>query len=84
MAPRQKFPAGFVEPCIPTLAARPRSGADWVHEIRHDGHRLIVHRDVRLFTRRGYDWSDRYRAIARKAAKLRVSRSGVPSISHLI
>jgi bifunctional non-homologous end joining protein LigD len=38
------------------------------------GCRLIVRRDgvtVRLFTRRGYDWTDRYPAIARAAAKLR-------------
>jgi ATP-dependent DNA ligase len=45
-----------------------------VHEIKHDGYRLIVRRDgntVRLFTRRGYDWTDRYPAIARAAAKLR-------------
>jgi hypothetical protein len=42
MAPRRKFPAGFVEPCIPTLAARPPSDADWVHEIRY---RLIMRRD---------------------------------------
>jgi bifunctional non-homologous end joining protein LigD len=38
------------------------------------GYRLIVHRDgnaVRLFTRRGHDWSDRYPAIAAAAAKLR-------------
>jgi hypothetical protein len=33
---------GFVEPCIPTLAAKPPSGPDWVHEIKHDGYRLIV------------------------------------------
>jgi bifunctional non-homologous end joining protein LigD len=33
-----------------------------VHEIKHDGYRLIVRRDgkaVRLFTRRGHDWTDR-------------------------
>jgi bifunctional non-homologous end joining protein LigD len=49
-------------------------GADWVHEIKHDGYRLQVRRDgdaVRLFTRRGYDWSGRYPAIARTAALLR-------------
>jgi ATP-dependent DNA ligase len=49
---------GFVEPCIPTLAAKPPAGPDWVHEIKQDGYRLIVRRDglaVRLFTRRGYD-----------------------------
>ena len=36
---------GFVEPCIPTRAAKPPSGPDWVHEIKHDGYRLIVRRD---------------------------------------
>jgi bifunctional non-homologous end joining protein LigD len=65
---------GFVDPCIPTLAAKAPSGADWVHEIKHDGYRLIVRRDgptVRPFTRRGYDWTERYPAIAGAAAKLR-------------
>jgi hypothetical protein len=45
---------GFVEPCIPTLAAKAPSGPGWVHEIKHDGYRLIVRRDgkaVRPFTR---------------------------------
>jgi bifunctional non-homologous end joining protein LigD len=45
-----------------------------VHEIKHDGYRLIVRRDrpaVRLFTRRGHDWTNRYPAIAGAAAKLR-------------
>jgi ATP-dependent DNA ligase len=67
-------PNGFIAPCIPTRAAKPPAGPDWVHEIKHDGYRLIVRRDgdtVRLFTRRGYDWSGRYPAIARAAAKLR-------------
>src|ERR1700693_3423908 len=65
---------GFIDPCIPTLAAKPPSGPDWVHEIKHDGYRLIVRRDgkaVRLFTRRGYDWTDRYPTIASAAGKLR-------------
>jgi bifunctional non-homologous end joining protein LigD len=71
---RRVLPVGFVEPCIPTLAAKPPSGPGWVHEIRHDGYRLIVRRDgdtVRLFTRRGHDWTDRYPAITSAAAKLR-------------
>jgi hypothetical protein len=45
-----------------------------VHEVKHDGYRLIVRRDgetVRLFTRRGYNWTDRYPSIAAAAAKLR-------------
>jgi hypothetical protein len=31
---------GFVAPCIPSLAHKPPSGPDWVHEIKHDGYRL--------------------------------------------
>jgi bifunctional non-homologous end joining protein LigD len=65
---------GFIDPCIPTLAAKPPSGPGWVHEIKHDGYRLIARRDgkaVRLFIRGGYDWTDRYPAIASAAAKLR-------------
>src|SRR5215212_1290407 len=64
------------QPCIPTRGTKVPSGPDWLHEIKHDGHRLIVQREsnrVRLLTRRGYDWSDRYplitflREIRRKA-----------------
>jgi bifunctional non-homologous end joining protein LigD len=49
------------------------SGPDWVHEIKHDGYRLIVRRHgpaVRLFTRRGHDWTARFPGIAKAAAKL--------------
>jgi bifunctional non-homologous end joining protein LigD len=57
----------MIPPCIPTRAYKVPSGPDWVHEIKHDGYRLQVRRDgdtVRLFTRRGYDWTGRYPAIA--------------------
>jgi ATP-dependent DNA ligase len=37
-------PSGFIEPCLPK-AVRPPSGPLWVHEIRHDGYRLMVRRD---------------------------------------
>jgi hypothetical protein len=53
---------GFVAPCIPSLAHKPASGPDWVHEIKHDGYRLIVRRDGKAV---------RYPAIASLAAKLR-------------
>ena len=39
------------------------SGANWIHEIKHDGYWLMVRRDpvgIRLITRRGNDWSDRF------------------------
>jgi ATP-dependent DNA ligase len=39
-------PAGFIEPCLPSPAERPPSGPGWVHEIKHDGFRLMVRRDA--------------------------------------
>ncbi|MFL6799885.1 MAG: hypothetical protein ACJ8F3_21020 [Xanthobacteraceae bacterium] len=55
--------SGFVSPCLPSRAERPPSGPDWVHEIKHDGFRLLARREgnsVRLFTRRGIDWTERF------------------------
>jgi bifunctional non-homologous end joining protein LigD len=72
--PKVRPRSPFVAPCIPTRALKPPAGPEWVHEIKHDGYRLQVRRDgdvVRLFTRKGYDWSDRYPAIAVTAMKLR-------------
>jgi hypothetical protein len=48
-------PPGFIEPCLPTLGHTVPSGQQWVHEIKHDGFRLICRRDgdrVRVFSRR--------------------------------
>jgi bifunctional non-homologous end joining protein LigD len=73
-----RAPSSFVSPCLPTVAARPPIGAGWVHEIKHDGYRLQVHiRDgrVRLFTRTGVDWSDRYPWIVEDAARLPVKQA---------
>ena len=50
------------------------SSPDWIHEVKHDGFRLIVVRDgdrVRLLTRNGYDWSKRYPWIVESALKNR-------------
>jgi bifunctional non-homologous end joining protein LigD len=72
--PKVRPRSPFVAPCIPTRALKPPAGPEWVHEIKHDGYRLQVRRDgdvVRLFTRKGYDWSDRYPAIVLTAMKLR-------------
>src|ERR1700716_2083985 len=71
-SPKQR-PPGFIEPCIPTRVDKPPAGPLWIHEIKHDGYRLIVRKNgdrVRLFTRRGYDWTDRYSLIAAGAAGL--------------
>jgi bifunctional non-homologous end joining protein LigD len=36
---------GYISPCIPTRAAKPPSGPDWVHEIKHDRYRQRVRRE---------------------------------------
>ena len=63
---------GFIEPQIPTLTDQPPDGDGWIHEIKHDGYRLLVldGRSVRAFTRNGHDWSDRYPGILAAAARL--------------
>jgi len=38
------LPTGFIQPCLPSKVARPPSGPLWVHEIKHDGYRLMVRR----------------------------------------
>jgi bifunctional non-homologous end joining protein LigD len=42
MLARRVHTDGFVDPGIPTLAAKPLAGPGWVHEIKHNGYRLIV------------------------------------------
>ena len=66
----------LLAPCLPSKAARPPSGRDWVHEIKHDGYRLMVRRDgarVRCFTRNGHDWAGRFPAIVEAALRLKAS-----------
>ena len=63
----RKRPPGFIVPAQPVQRNRPPIGPNWVHEIKHDGYRLIVRRQgetVRLFTRRGIEWTARFPAIA--------------------
>ena len=71
------LPAGFIPPCLPTKAPRPPSGAVWLHEIKHDGFRVIARKDgerVRLYSRPGNDLTDRFPLIVEALARLR-SRS---------
>ena len=42
------LPRGFVPPCLPTKAPQPPSGDTWVHEIKHDGFRVIARKEERL------------------------------------
>jgi bifunctional non-homologous end joining protein LigD len=88
----------FIEPCLPSRADRPPTGPGWVHEIKHDGFRMMVRRDragIRLITRNGHDWSDRFPLIAEAAGALKArsflvdgeavarDRDGLPSFDWL-
>jgi len=73
---RPHYPVGFIEPCLPSPTARPPSGSDWVHEIKHDGFRLLARKDgdrVRLYSRRGNDLTYRFPLIVEALSRLRSS-----------
>ncbi len=70
------LPFGFGDPCLPTRVPVAPSGSMWVHEIKHDGYRLMVRRTdsgVRIRTRNGHDWTDRFSLIVEAASKLRAT-----------
>src|SRR5262245_4942923 len=73
---RLRFFPDFVEPCLPSPVERPPAGSDWIHEIKHDGFRLLARRGaagVRLFTRNGHDWTDRFPLIVEALNALKVT-----------
>jgi bifunctional non-homologous end joining protein LigD len=48
----------------------------WIHEIKHDGFRIVARRVegvVRLYTKNGYDWAERYPLIVDALCRLKVS-----------
>src|SRR5213594_4464622 len=68
------LPSGFIPPCLPTKAERPPSGDLWLHEIKHDGFRVIARKDgakVRLFSRPDNDLTYRFPLIVESLARLR-------------
>ena len=61
------------ELCLPLPALRPPAGPDWIHEIKHDGFRILAKRNadrVCLFTRKGYDLAVRFPLVTRAVAAL--------------
>jgi bifunctional non-homologous end joining protein LigD len=67
---------GFIAPCLPTDADRVPGGPQWLHEIKHDGYRLLVRKagdKVRIYTRRGADWTHRFPIIVEAALKLKAT-----------
>ena len=75
--PSRALPAGFIAPCLPTSAPQPPSGEAWLHEIKHDGFRVIARKEgkqVKLYSRPGNDLTERFPLIVETLARLR-SRS---------
>jgi bifunctional non-homologous end joining protein LigD len=65
----------FIEPCLPSPADKPPSGSNWIHEIKHDGYRLMARRDpvgILLITRRGNDWTTRFPLVVEAVNHLNV------------
>jgi hypothetical protein len=55
--PRSRPLPNFIEPCLPRPADKPPAGRDWIHEIKHDGFRIMARRDaagVRLLTQKAF------------------------------
>jgi hypothetical protein len=69
MRPRA-LPAGFIAPCLPTKADKLPSGSQWLHEIKHDGFRVIARKNgrrVRLYSRPGNDLTHRFPLIVERS-----------------
>jgi bifunctional non-homologous end joining protein LigD len=67
--------AGLIEPCLPSSAKAPPPGSDWLHEIKHDGFRILALRDaagVQLYTRNGNDFTKRFLLVVAAVAVLPV------------
>jgi bifunctional non-homologous end joining protein LigD len=68
------LPLGFFPPCLPTKATEPPAGVAWLHEIKHDGFRIIARKDgsrVRLYSRPGNDFTGRFPLIVEALVWLR-------------
>ena len=63
----RNLPAGFIQPSQPTLVANPPAGPGWLHEVKHDGFRILARKQggrVEVWSRRGALFNDRFPRIA--------------------
>src|SRR2546423_15529982 len=60
---QRTLPGGFIAPCLPSKTDKLPSGDQWLHEIKHDGFRVIARKNgaqVRLYSRPGNDLTHRF------------------------
>jgi bifunctional non-homologous end joining protein LigD len=73
------FP-GFIEPALATSVEKVPSGERWIHEIKFDGYRVQVHlanETAKIFTRRGHDWTHRFKKVAHDAWRIKANSAVV-------
>ena len=66
---------GFTPPQLATLSTSMPKGAEWVHEIKFDGYRMISHinnGNVEIFSRNGKDWTAAFQSIADLLSKFKI------------
>ena len=79
MGVKAPIPA-FIEPALATSTERVPSGERWIHEIKFDGYRVQVHlanETAKIFTRRGHDWTHRFKKGAHDAWRIKASSAVV-------
>ncbi|MET4319207.1 non-homologous end-joining DNA ligase [Bradyrhizobium sp. RT5a] len=67
---------GFIEPLLAEQVDRVPQGDRWLHEIKYDGYRAQLHitgESIKVFTRRGYDWTRQFRKVAQDALLIRAN-----------
>jgi len=70
LARDRRTPPGFIRPCQPVLSAKVPIGDGWIHELKHDGFRIVALKagdDVRLWSRHGRNWSAEFVADHRRS-----------------
>jgi bifunctional non-homologous end joining protein LigD len=71
---------GFIEPALATSIEKVPSGTRWIHEIKFDGYRVQIHlanNAVKIFTRRGNDWTNRFKKVAHDAWRIKATSAVV-------
>jgi hypothetical protein len=75
LARDRRSPEGFIEPCQPALSAVVPVGPGWIHELKHDGWRILARKDggsLHLWSRNGRNWTAAFPTIAAALAALPV------------
>jgi bifunctional non-homologous end joining protein LigD len=65
----------FITPQLATLVTEPPKTGEWLYEVKHDGYRMLArlgHRDARLFTRSGKDWTTKLPHLVSELKRLKL------------